>query len=53
MTCVSPFITEMMLFFDDSVASGDLKYQDFFSAFGLFMGYLGGYGFFVWRKDFT
>ncbi len=40
--CVSPFITEMMLFFDDGVANGDLRNQDFFSAFGLFMGYLGG-----------
>ena len=40
--CVSAFVTEMMLFFDDGVASGELRDQDFFSAFGLFMGYLGG-----------
>ena len=42
MICVSAFVTEMMIFFDDGVASGDLHNQDFFSAFGLFMGYLGG-----------
>ncbi len=40
--CVSSFVTEIMIFFDDGVASGELRNQDFFSAFGLFMGYLGG-----------
>jgi len=42
MICVSPFITEMMMFFNDGVECGELENQDFFSAFGLFMGYLGG-----------
>ena len=42
MVCVSGFITEIMIFFDDAVNSGELRNQDFFSAFGLFMGYLGG-----------
>ena len=42
MICVSGFITEIMIFFDDGVESGELHNQDFFSAFGLFMGYLGG-----------
>ena len=42
MTCVSGFITEIMIFFDDGVSAGELRNQDFFSAFGLFMGYLGG-----------
>ena len=42
MVCVSSFITEIMIFFDDGAASGELRNQDFFSAFGLFMGYLGG-----------
>lgn len=42
MVCVSDFVTELMLFFDDGVQSGELKNQDFFSALGLFMGYLGG-----------
>ena len=42
MLCVSPFVTEMMMFFNDGVECGDLHDQDFFSAFGLFMGYLGG-----------
>lgn len=50
MICVSPFITEMMLFFDEGVASGNLKDQDFFSAFGLFMGYLGGMVFLFGEK---
>ena len=42
MMCVSGFVTEIMIFFDDGVSSGELRNQDFFSAFGLFMGYLGG-----------
>ena len=42
MVCVSGFITEIMVFFDDAVDSKELRNQDFFSAFGLFMGYLGG-----------
>ena len=42
MICVSSFVTEIMVFFDDGVESGALRNQDFFSAFGLFMGYLGG-----------
>lgn len=42
MLCVSGFMTEIMIFFDDGVESGELRNQDFFSAFGLFMGYLGG-----------
>jgi len=42
MICVSGFITEIMVFFDDAVSTGELRDQDFFSAFGLFMGYLGG-----------
>jgi len=42
MVCVSDFVTELMLFFDDGVQKGVLKDQDFFSALGLFMGYLGG-----------
>lgn len=42
MICVSPFVTEMMIFFEEGVRSKELRDQDFFSAFGLFMGYLGG-----------
>jgi AcrR family transcriptional regulator len=42
MICISGFITEIMVFFNNGVDSGELKNQDFFSAFGLFMGYLGG-----------
>jgi AcrR family transcriptional regulator len=40
--CVSGFVTEIMLFFEDAVSKKELRNQDFFSAFGLFMGYLGG-----------
>ncbi len=42
MICVSDFITEIMIFFEEGVKRGELRDQDFFSAFGLFMGYLGG-----------
>lgn len=45
MVCVSSFITELMIFFEEGVAKGELRNQDFFSAFGLFMGYLGGFAF--------
>ena len=45
MLCVSSFVTELMIFFEDGVAHGELRNQDFFSAFGLFMGYLGGFVF--------
>jgi len=50
MICVSPFVTEMMLFFEEGVSNGDLHNQDFFSAFGLFMGYLGGMVFLFGEK---
>jgi len=42
MICVNEFVTEIMIFFEEGVEKGELKNQDFFSAFGLFMGYLGG-----------
>ena len=42
MICVSDFVTEVMIFFEEGVRKGELRDQDFFSAFGLFMGYLGG-----------
>lgn len=45
MFCFSPFVTELMMFFEDGVANGELKNQEFFSAFGLFIGYLGGFVF--------
>lgn len=40
--CIAPFLDEMTVLFEDGVASGELENQDFYSAFGLFMGYLGG-----------
>lgn len=42
MICVNEFVTEIMIFFEEGVKCGELRDQDFFSAFGLFMGYLGG-----------
>jgi AcrR family transcriptional regulator len=45
MLCVSAFVTELMIFFEEGVGKGELRNQDFFSAFGLFMGYLGGFVF--------
>lgn len=57
MLCVSAFVTELMIFFEEGVARGELRNQDFFSAFGLFMGYLGGFVFLsgegVLDKDLT
>lgn len=50
MICVSPFVTEMMIFFNDGVEKNELHNQDFFSAFGLFMGYLGGMVFLFGEK---
>lgn len=42
MICVDDFVREFMIYFEDGVNSGDLREQDPYSAFGLFMGYLGG-----------
>jgi AcrR family transcriptional regulator len=42
MLCVSAFVTEIMIFFEEGVRKKELKNQDFFAAFGLFMGYIGG-----------
>ena len=53
MICVNDFVTEIMIFFEDGVKSGELRDQDFFSAFGLFMGYLGGMVFLNGEKVLT
>ena len=50
MICVSDFVTEIMIFFEEGVERGELRNQDFFSAFGLFMGYLGGMVFLYGEK---
>ncbi len=42
MLCVSAFVTEIMIFFEEGVRKNELRNQDFFAAFGLFMGYIGG-----------
>ena len=46
---VNKFQGDMTLF-DEGVEKGDLHDQDFFSAFGLFMGYLGGMVFLFGEK---
>ncbi len=45
MLCVSSFVTEIMIFFEEGVRKKEIKNQDFFAAFGLFMGYIGGLAF--------
>ncbi len=50
MICVSDFVTEIMIFFEEGVEKKELRDQDFFSAFGLFMGYLGGMVFLYGEK---
>lgn len=45
MVCLSAFVTELMIFFEEGVRNKELRNQNFFSAFGLFMGYLGGFVF--------
>ncbi len=45
MVCVTSFVTELMIFFEEGVRNKELRNQNFFSAFGLFMGYLGGFVF--------
>ena len=42
MICVNEFIIEIMIYFEEGVKNKELRDQEFFSAFGLFMGYLGG-----------
>ena len=53
MLCVNEFVTEIIIFFEEGVKKGDLRDQDFFSAFGLFMGYLGGMVFLNGEKMLT
>lgn len=50
MICVSPFVTEVMVFFEEGVSKKELRNQDFFTAFALFMGYLGGMVFLYGEK---
>ena len=42
MICVNEFVTEIIIYFEEGVKKGDLRDQDFYVAFGLFMGYLCG-----------
>ena len=42
MVCINEYVVEVMIYFADGVKNEELRDQDFFSAFGLFMGYIGG-----------
>ncbi len=53
MICVNEFVTEIMIYFEEGVKANELRDQDFFSAFGLFMGYLGGMVFLNGEKILT
>jgi AcrR family transcriptional regulator len=43
--CVGNFVTEVMIFLEEGVKSGELREQEFATAFSLFMGALGGFAF--------
>lgn len=43
--CVGDFVTEVMILLDEGAQSKEFREQDFFPAFGMFMGALGGFAF--------
>ena len=43
--CVGEFVTEVMILLDDGASKKEFREQDFFPAFGMFMGCLGGFAF--------
>lgn len=43
--CVGEFVTEVMILLDDGAANKEFRQQDFFPAFGMLMGTLGGFAF--------
>ncbi len=45
--CVGDFVTEVMILLDDGASKGEFREQDFFSAFSMIMGSLGGFAFLV------
>ncbi|RXK00338.1 TetR family transcriptional regulator [Arcobacter sp. CECT 8986] len=48
--CVSEFVTEVMIFLDEGASKGEFREQDFFSAFSMIMGCLGGFAFLSGEK---
>lgn len=43
--CVGDFVTEVMILLEEGVKTGELREQEFTTAFSLFMGALGGFAF--------
>ncbi len=43
--CVGEFVTEVMIFLDDGAQKKEFREQEFFPAFGMLMGSLGGFAF--------
>jgi AcrR family transcriptional regulator len=43
--CVGDFVTEVMILLEEGAANKEFREQDFFTAFSMFMGALGGFAF--------
>lgn len=43
--CVGDFVTEVMILLEDGASKGEFREQDFFAAFSMIMGSLGGFAF--------
>lgn len=48
--CVSDFVTEVMILLDEGAANKEFRQQDFFPAFAMLMGALGGFAFLSGEK---
>ena len=48
--CVSEFVTEVMILLDDGAANKEFRQQEFFPAFAMIMGALGGFAFLSGEK---
>jgi len=48
--CVSEFVTEVMILLDDGAAKKEFRQQEFFPAFAMLMGALGGFAFLSGEK---
>lgn len=48
--CVSEFVTEVMILLDEGAAKNEFRQQDFFPAFAMIMGALGGFAFLAGEK---
>lgn len=48
--CVSEFVTEVMILLDEGAAKKEFRQQDFFPAFAMIMGALGGFAFLSGEK---